>query len=49
MSDLIKSLDQETAVVVTDLPLLDRAIDAVISTMSKAMQGANSLMASSNS
>jgi hypothetical protein len=48
MSDLIQRLDKESAAIVTDLPLLDRAIDAVIKTMTKAMQSANNLVASNS-
>ena len=48
-SDLVKRLEQKTAVVVTDVPLLDKAIDAVISTMTKCLQGANKLVSSTSS
>jgi len=48
-SDLVRRLEKNTAVVVTDVPLLDKAIDAVISTMSKCLQGANKLVSSTSS
>ena len=48
MSDLIKRLDQGSAEIVTELPILDRAIDAVINTMTKAIQSANNLVASNS-
>ena len=48
-SDLVMRLEKKTAVVVTDVPLLDKAIDAVISTMSKCLQGANKLVSSASS
>lgn len=48
MADLINRLDQGSAALVTELPLLDRAIDAVISTMTRAIQGANNLVTSSS-
>jgi len=48
-SDLVKRLENKTALVVTDVPLLDKAIDAVISTMTKCLQGANKLVSSATS
>lgn len=47
--DLITRLDNETASIITDLPLLDKAINAVVSTMTKAMQSANNLVSSTGS
>jgi hypothetical protein len=44
--DLITRLDNETATIITDIPLLDKAINAVVSTMTKAMQSANNLVSS---
>ena len=46
MDDFIKQLDNGQASIVTELPLLDRAIDAVVSTMSKCLEGANNLVSS---
>lgn len=48
MDDFIKQLDSGQAVIVTELPLLDRAIDAVVSTMTKCLEGANNLVTSSS-
>ena len=47
--DLITRLDNGSAEIITDLPLLDKAINAVVSTMTKAMQGANNLVSGSSS
>ena len=47
--DLITRLDKETAKIITDIPLLDKAINAVVSTMTKAMQSANNLVSSGSS
>ena len=44
--DLITRLDNETAKIITDIPLLDKAINAVMSKMTKAMQSANNLVPS---
>ncbi|WP_455218625.1 DUF1631 family protein [Kaarinaea lacus] len=46
MDNLIKQLDSGKASIVTELPLLDRAIDAVVSTMTKCLESANNLVAS---
>ena len=35
MADLVTRIDEGTATIVTDVPLLDRALDAVIATMSR--------------
>ena len=48
MDDLIKRLDSGKAAIVTELPLLDRAINAVVSTMTKYMQSASNLMSSAS-
>jgi len=47
--DLITRLDNGTASIITDLPLLDKAINAVMNTMTKAMQSANNLVSSGSS
>ena len=44
--DLITRLDNGTATIITDVPLLDKAINAVVSTLTKAMQSANNLVSS---
>ncbi|WP_455221756.1 DUF1631 domain-containing protein [Kaarinaea lacus] len=44
MDEFIKSLDSGTAAIVKELPLLDRAINAVVSAMTKYMQSANNLI-----
>ena len=49
MMDLITRLDAETATIITDIPLLDKAISAVMSTMQKAVQSANNLVSSGSS
>ena len=46
MMDLITRLDTETATIITEVPLLDKAISAVVSTMTKAVQSANNLVSS---
>ena len=46
MMDLITRLDAETATIITEVPLLDKAISAVVSTMTKAVQSANNLVSS---
>jgi hypothetical protein len=48
MDDFIKQLDSGQAIIVTELPLLDRAIDAVVSTMTKCLEGANNLVTSAS-
>ena len=48
MDELIKRLDSGSAEIVKELPLLDRAINAVVSTMTKYMQSANNLMTSAS-
>ena len=48
MDDFIKQLDSGQATIVTELPLLDRAIDAVVSTMTKCLEGANNLVTSAS-
>ncbi|WP_455208605.1 DUF1631 domain-containing protein [Kaarinaea lacus] len=48
MDELIKRLDAGTVAIVKELPLLDRAINAVVSTMTKYMQSANNLMTSTS-
>jgi hypothetical protein len=49
MMDLITRLDTGTASIITEIPLLDKAISAVVSTMTKAVQSANNLVSSSSS
>jgi hypothetical protein len=48
MDEFIKRLDSGSAAIVKELPLLDRAINAVVSTMTKYMQSANNFMASAS-
>ncbi|HEY5603127.1 MAG TPA: DUF1631 domain-containing protein [Gammaproteobacteria bacterium] len=48
MDDLIKRLDSGGAAIVKELPLLDRAINAVVGAMTKYMQSANNLLTSNS-
>ena len=44
MSDLVKRLESGKAAIVEDVPLLDRAIDAVVNSMKRCVDGAHELV-----